>query len=177
MAFADDGFRGGGEPQTETRGRGGGMGLIRHGNFSGSGLTVGAIVVAFPPMKKIFLILLASISTSMLLTGCVSTVDGHTKCAVPFRKDKKVSRYEKYTVDQVFAATKAALTDKGVLQGENTINHSYVAKVNERTVWVKVTEVGPTVTEVAVQVRTKAGGTDLNLAAEIDKLIVLHLTR
>ena len=128
-------------------------------------------------MKKIFFAFFGLISASILLAGCVTTVDGHKTGAVPFRKDKKVSRYEKYTVDQVFAATKTALSEKGVLQSENTINHSYKAKVNERTVWVKITEVGPTVTEVAVQVRTKSGGTDLDLAAEIDKLIVLHLTR
>jgi hypothetical protein len=42
---------------------------------------------------------------------------------------------------------------------------------------VKVEEIDPKVTRVIVQVRTKGGGTDIDLASEIDKQIALHLQR
>ena len=61
------------------------------------------------------------------------------------------------------------------MQAENRINNTVVAKVDARTVWIRVTEVEPTVAEVVTQVRTDAGWSDLDLAAEIDKQIALRL--
>jgi len=115
--------------------------------------------------------------TSMT-TGCVSTVDGGHRAAVPLRKDKIFSRYQMPVAD-VFNAVKHVLGAEkgglGVLQAENRINNTVVAKVDARTVWIRVTEVEPTVAEVVTQVRTDAGWSDLDLAAEIDKQIALRL--
>ena len=63
----------------------------------------------------------------------------------------------------------------GILVSENTIAHTLVAKVDTRTVWVAVDQVEPTVTEIVTQVRSKSGGVDIDLAAEIDKQTALHL--
>jgi hypothetical protein len=54
---------------------------------------------------------------------------------------------------------------------ENTINHSLVAKVDTRTVWIAVDEIEPKVSRVRVQARTKGGRGDIDLASEIDKQI------
>jgi hypothetical protein len=49
------------------------------------------------------------------------------------------------------------------------------AQINNRRVYVKLEELEPQVTRVLVQVFTKSGGTDIDLAAEMDKQIALRL--
>jgi hypothetical protein len=129
-------------------------------------------------MKKMFFGLLGAAVIAVGSTGCVSTVDGHKTAGVPFRKDRIVSRYQ-LSVEQVFTAAKEVLASEkgglGVLQSENRVNNSLVAKVNTRFVYVKVNEIEPTITEIVVQVRTDAGWSDVDWAAEIDKQIALRL--
>ena len=110
-----------------------------------------------------------------LTAGCYSTVEGRTKVGIPFVRDKIVSRYER-PVSQVFKAAKEVLAFNGTLVGENTIANTLTAKVDNSTVWVKVEEVEPGVTQVATQARTKGSGGDITLASEIDKQIALRLT-
>lgn len=117
----------------------------------------------------------AALGSATLLTGCVATVDGHTKAAVPFRKDKIVSRYE-LPLARVIDATRQAIKDSGgVIQEENIVGHTFKAKSNERWVWIKIEEINPTLTQVITQVRTRWGGVDVDLAAELDKQIALNL--
>ena len=82
-------------------------------------------------------------------------------------------------VEEVFMAAKYVLASErgglGVLQSENRINNSLIAKVDTRTVWLRVMEIEPTVAEVVTQVRSEAGWADLDLASEIDKQIALRL--
>ncbi|MCD6050102.1 MAG: hypothetical protein K0Q55_1505 [Verrucomicrobia bacterium] len=125
-------------------------------------------------MKTKWMILLTVIAMAAFSTGCVSQVDGHKRAGVPFIKDKIISSYER-PVAQIFAAAKEVLAANGILNREDTINKVIEAKVNQRTVFVKVSEVDPNVTQVTVQVRTKAGVSDIDLAAEIDKQIALRL--
>jgi hypothetical protein len=49
------------------------------------------------------------------------------------------------------------------------------AKVNGRNVWVRVEPVDTKVTSVTVQVRTKGGGSDLELTQELQKQIAVRL--
>lgn len=129
-------------------------------------------------MKKMFFSLVGAAVLATVGTGCITTVDGHKSAGVPFRKDKIVSRYQ-LPLDQIFVAAKEVLAGEkgglGVLQAENRVNNSLVAKVNTRMVYVKITEVEPNINEVVVQVRTDAGWSDLDWAAEIDKQIALRL--
>lgn len=127
-------------------------------------------------MKNKFLALLTLAAVAVFFSGCVATVDGHTRAAVPFMKDKIASRYQR-PMAQIFAAAKKVLEDNGKLNSVDTLNNSLIAKVDTRTVWVKVKEVDPTVSEVVVQVRKRNGGTDIDLASEIDKQIALQLVR
>ena len=129
-------------------------------------------------MKKLIFGFLSAALIAGAGTGCITTVDGNKSAGVPFRKDRIVSRYQ-LPVESVFTASKEVLASEkgglGVLQSENRVNNSLVAKVNTRMVYVKVTEVEPNITEIVVQVRTDAGWSDIDWAAEIDKQIALRL--
>ena len=126
------------------------------------------------PMKIKFLLSFAVLSFAILLAGCVSTIDGHMKMGVPLVKDKIESRYQR-TIPQLIAASKVVLARNGALVADDTINNTVTARVDTRTVWVKVSEVDGNVSQVTVQARTKGGVADVDLASEIDKQIALHL--
>ena len=121
-------------------------------------------------MKQNVFILLAAVVVGALLTGCVNTVDGGSKAGLPMTKDTIQSSYER-PVEMIFNAAKDVLKLNGTLVSENTINHSLVAKVDTRTVWVAVDEIEPKVSRVRVQARSKGGRGDIDLASEIDKQI------
>jgi hypothetical protein len=127
-------------------------------------------------MKKNFLIALTGVVLAVSFSGCVSTVDGRNRAGVPWVKDKIESRYER-TVTQVTDAAREALKANGTLISEDVVNNTLTAKVDTRTVYVKINKLDPKVTQVITQVRTKGGGSDVDLAAEIDKQIALNLQR
>ena len=127
----------------------------------------------------IFTILVGAV---LAVAGCVSTVDERKTAGVPFIKDKVGGRYER-SVDQVAQAAKQVVTANGVLINESTLYNQTNAvktvegKVNQRTVWVRIEYVDPKVTEVTVQTRTPGGGSDIDLAHELEKQIALKLVR
>lgn len=127
-------------------------------------------------MKQEFLKIMALGLMTALVAGCVSTVDGRVRAGMPFLKDKIESRYER-PLDQVMSATRETLQFNGTLYTEDIIAKTFEAKVDTRTVWVKLDEVEPKITRVIVQVRAKGGGRDIDLASEIDKQIALRLAR
>ena len=129
-------------------------------------------------MKTISLVTLLGVL--MLAVGCVSTVNDRSTAAVPFVKDKFESRYKR-SVDQVYAAAVEVVKQNGTIDRESVINpganpvKTIEAKINGRSVWVRVEAVEPTVTAVTVQVRTKGGGSDLELTQEVQKQIAVKL--
>jgi len=151
-------------------------------------------------MKIKFFAVLAMACASFMFAGCVGTVDGGNRAGWVFLPDKMEGLYER-TSDQVYDASKAVLLLKGVLVAERVIHTPFTAstnapsstapvagaviyrslegKVNQNSVYVKVQEVDPAkpLTQVTVQVRTKAGGTDQGLAHEIEKEIALKLAQ
>jgi len=118
--------------------------------------------------------LLALLMLSSTFTGCYSTLDGRNRMGVPFSKDKIESRYER-PVDKIIASAKEVLAFNGTLTSENTISHFLEARIDNRTVWVKVDEVDTNLSRVVVQARRKGGSSDIELASEIDKQIALRL--
>jgi hypothetical protein len=48
-------------------------------------------------------------------------------------------------------------------------------KVNQKNVWMRVAAVDPKITAVTVQSRSKMGGSDVDLAHELEKEIALQL--
>ncbi|MDB6068589.1 MAG: hypothetical protein JWR26_4797 [Pedosphaera sp.] len=129
-------------------------------------------------MKRKILTLALISGLAGLVAGCVDTVDGRSQAGVPFIKDRVEGRYERPS-QQVFEAAKKVLAFNGTLTSENTINKSLEAKVNQNSVWVRVeeTDTAKPVSHVIVQTRGKAGGTDIDLAHEIEKQIALQLVR
>jgi hypothetical protein len=117
---------------------------------------------------------------ALVVAGCVSTVNERTTPGMPFVKDKIQGRYER-PVDQIFAAAKDVVRENGVLINESTIYNETNAvktvegKVNQRNVWIRVQAVDPKYTDVTVQTRTPGGGSDIDLAAELEKQIALKL--
>ena len=108
------------------------------------------------------------------MTGCVSTLDGRKEAGNPMVKDKLVRVYER-PVMQCWAATKDVLTVNGTVFSEDVMQSTISARVDTRTVRVKVEAIDPKMTRVTVQTRTKMGNSDLDLGGEIDKQIALRL--
>ena len=127
----------------------------------------------------IFAILLGAVVVG---AGCISTVDQRKTAGVPFIKDRVEGRYER-TVDQVTQAAKQVVSSNGVLVNESTLYDQTNAvktvegKVNQRNVWVRIEAVDPKVTQVTVQTRTPGGGSDIDLAHELEKQIALKLVQ
>ena len=117
----------------------------------------------------------------MVTAGCVDTVNGRKTAAVPWVKDRMEGRYER-PVAQVYEAAKSVLTVNGTLLNETTIHGTNTVlalegRVNQRAVWISVTQVDPKVSSVVVQARTKGGGTDIELVHELEKQIALKLVK
>ena len=85
-----------------------------------------------------------------------------------------VSRYER-PMDQVINSAREVLSRTGTITGDDVVNNEVSAKIDNRSVWVTVSEVEPLVTEVKVRVRSSRGTADLAMAAEIDKQIAIGL--
>jgi len=125
-------------------------------------------------MKLLALCLIAALAG--LATGCVETVDGRSEMGVPFLKDKVEGRYER-SVPQVLEAARAVIKFNGQLTGDNTVNNSLEGKINQVSVYVRVDEIDPVkpVSRVQVQARNRGGGSDVDLAHEIEKQIGIQL--
>ncbi len=101
---------------------------------------------------------------------------------VPFIKDSVEGHYER-PLDQVYDAAKevvkfnGTLVSESILHTETNMVKTVEGKVNQRSVWIRVEAMDPKVTGVAVQTRTKGGGTDIDLAHELEKQIALKLVR
>ena len=128
-------------------------------------------------------ILLGLVAAFVISTGCVQTQSGRKTAAVPFVKDSVTGRYER-SVSQVYEAAKEVLRLNGQLVNEVTRhNDDSVAVlalegyVQDRKVFIGVKEEDPTVTSITVQVRTPRGGTNNNLAHELEKQVALKLVR
>jgi hypothetical protein len=119
---------------------------------------------------------------AMMAAGCVNTVSGGKAAGMPFTKDKVEGRYER-PLEEVFTAAKDVISNNGSLSTES-VRHdetnqvkTIVGKVNQRTVYVRVMPVDATVTSVTVQARTQGGGSDIDLAHYLEKLIALKLVK
>lgn len=124
-------------------------------------------------MKIKILFSLVLTSMAVFFGGCVGTPDGGTTIGMPLVKDTIVSRYER-PVPQLVDATRVVLQRNGKMLVDNSVNNTFKAKVNQHTVWVRVSDVDGKLTQVTVQARSAVGG-DVELAAELSKQIALQL--
>ena len=129
-------------------------------------------------------ILTAFLGMAVFAVGCRSTVSGGKTAGVPFIKDKIEARYER-PMEQVYQGALEVIKFNGAVVNETTLHGQpnvvggivkvIQGSVNQRTVWVRVEQSDSKVTAVTVQTRTPGGGSDLDLAAMIDKQIALKL--
>jgi hypothetical protein len=124
-------------------------------------------------MKIKILLPLVFSAAIVCFSGCVGTEDGRNTAGVPFTKDTISSRYER-PAPALANATREVLKRNGKMLVDNSVNNTFEAKVNQRTVWVRVADIDGKLTEVDVQARGPMGG-DVDLAAELSKQIALQL--
>jgi hypothetical protein len=126
------------------------------------------------PNMRIKALFSLALSTLLVLgSGCVNTETGHPTGGIPLTKDTITSRYEK-PVPLLANATRVVLGRNGKLLLDNVVDNTFQAKINQRNVWVKVSDLDGKITVVSVQARGSMGG-DVDLAAEISKQIALQL--
>lgn len=111
-----------------------------------------------------------------LSNGCTNVPGKGSRFKVPFIKNGFVSRYER-SPDQVREAALKVLATQGQLTMNDVVNSQIAARVDNRDVVVYIQSIESGITEVITQIHNKWGGTDLNLAREIDKQIALQLPR
>jgi hypothetical protein len=129
-------------------------------------------------MKNIRQLLLAVLALS--LVGCVAKVTDTNPGLKPAYQDRVTNQYQK-SVDQVFEATKQAVNSYGnvtradtVLAATNQVR-TVEGVINGRAIYIRLEEVKPKTTTAVVQVRTRAGGTDLRVAADVVRQIGVFL--
>lgn len=125
-------------------------------------------------MKMKWLACLLICGVLPLVSGCRSDLAGRNNFAVPFLQDTIESRYPR-SIDKVLVAARETLAFNGTLTSDDSVNRTLQAQINNKRVYVRLEELEPQVTRVLVQVITKGGGTDIQLAAEMDKQIALRL--
>ncbi len=125
-------------------------------------------------MKNLVAAAALLLAIAIVTPGCYRTLDQRSKAGVPFKKDRIGGQYER-SIDEVQAAARKVLQFNGTLTSDDVVSRVLTAKVDTRTVYVGLTELEPRLTGVTVQARTKGGGADVDLAAEIDKQIALNL--
>jgi len=128
-------------------------------------------------------ILFGLVAALVLSTGCVNTQSGRKTAAVPFVRDSVEGRYER-PVAQVYEAAKEVVRFNGQLVNEVTrysddgvYAMALEGHVQDCKVFIGVKEVDPNVTSITVQVRTSGGGSNLDLAHELEKQVALKLVR
>ena len=108
------------------------------------------------------------------LSGCYTTVDGGRKTGLPWMKDTSEGRYQR-PVEDLYLASLEVLRFNGTIVNENRVNKALVAKIDETTVYVQIEAVGPKVSRVLVQSRTRLGRPKIDLSSELEKQIALRL--
>jgi hypothetical protein len=123
---------------------------------------------------------LLALALPLALVGCVGKVTETTPGAKPAYRDRVTNQYQK-SVDQVFEATKQAVTSLGnvtradtVLAATNQVR-TVEGMINGRSIYIRLEEVKPKSTTAVVQVRTRVGGTDLRVAADVVRQIGVFL--
>jgi hypothetical protein len=127
-------------------------------------------------MLRALLITLALTCAIAFSTGCYSTSEGRVRAGVPFVKDSIQSRYE-LPLSNVHDAAIEVLKTNGELTSDDVVKKVVAGVAFGRKIWISFDDSIPGITTVTTQARTKAGGPDVEIASEIDKLIYGVLAR
>jgi hypothetical protein len=124
-------------------------------------------------MKTNFLALVLG-GMTLVLAGCVSTLDGKHEGGMPLVKDTAEGQYER-PLDQVMKAARDTIASNGELTVVNVVGNTLEGKVDKRRVWMKIEPVTIRVTRLSVQVRTSSGFTDMELANFLREQVAVRL--
>ena len=126
-------------------------------------------------MKSKWILPIVLALSSVCFTGCVDTLDGHSKFAWnPVSKDTVEGRYE-FTPAQLWTATKDVIKTQGTLVSEDLQKNVLEASIDQRKVYIHIEEFDTRTSRVLVQARTSGGSSDLEMAAFVDKQIAVRL--
>jgi hypothetical protein len=133
-------------------------------------------------MKTKFLTIFAVLGLIAAVAGCYRKETGGHRFGMPIGKDKVTGAYER-PLDEVYGAAKQVVTFNGTMVNES-IDHSQTnlvktieGRVQQRRVYIRVEQLDPKLTQIIVQARGSAGGTDVDLAHELEKQIALKLVK
>ena len=135
-------------------------------------------------MKKIsiFFASLAVAGAAIVTTGCVSTVSDTHAFATTWSQDMVSGRYNR-SVEQVYQAAVSVVSTDGALVTEyiphdNTNNvRSLEGRVNDRSVWMRVSSIQPNLSQIDVETRTKWGVSDVDLSHQLEKEVAIKLVQ
>ena len=139
-----------------------------------SGLDALRRSVCIAAMNLNALLLSAACAVAVFSSGCVSTLDGRHEAGNPLVKADLIRVYER-PVKDCWVAAKDVLSANGVIFSEDVMQSVIAARVDTRTIRVKVEPIDPKMTRVTVQTRTRMGNSDLDLGGAIDTQIALRL--
>jgi len=125
-------------------------------------------------MRTHFVAALFVAMASLVLTGCVETVDGRHRAGVPFMRDRFEAKYDRAAAD-VMAAAREVLRHQGSLTSEDSVRNSLQGVVEKANIWIAVEPIEKNVSRVVVQAR-RNGVPDVSLAAHLEKSIGIRLT-
>jgi hypothetical protein len=113
------------------------------------------------------------------LVGCVDTVTQTKPGMKPAYRDRIEARYQK-PVAQVFEAAKRSVNSYGHITSESELHGTNQVRlaegsINGRSVYIRIEQVDAQATLATVQVRTKGGGTDLQIAKDVVRRIGVEL--
>jgi hypothetical protein len=126
-------------------------------------------------MRTRLLLSLVAVACLALLMGCVSTIDGRKQAGISFSKSTVEGRYNVKT-QELWQAAKAVLKQLGTITTDDITRNVLEAKIDTRTVWVKVEQVDDKLSLLTVQARSSGGGGDLDLAIFVDRQIAVRVT-
>jgi hypothetical protein len=130
-------------------------------------------------MKTGKLAILAAVA--LAAAGCVSTVTDEQPGSMPAYRDRIDAHYDQ-PLNKVYAAAKRALNSYGNITREGSLLVSgnevltLEGLLNQKRVWMRAEATKPGATKVTIQIRAPMGGTDLEMARELEKQIAFELT-
>jgi hypothetical protein len=131
-------------------------------------------------MNKGLRIILAG--AALCLAGCVNTVTQDNPGKPPAYRDRIEAQY-KQPAQKVFEAAKRAFTSFGNITRESASVSSaaqlcYIeGAINQDRVYIRIEGISPSSTKMIVQVRAPMGGTNLQMANEIQRQTEVELAR
>ena len=133
-------------------------------------------------MKTKFLAVVGALALVAVASGCYSKVSGGSRVGMPFVKDKVTGNYDRPLAEVYNAAIQVVNFNGAVVKestdfGQTNVVKTIVGRVMQRNVYISVESVDPKVTQIVVQARTSAGGSDMPLAHELEKQVALKLAR